>query len=370
LASPDSVQELFDFTVPLDAALEAGIDRELAHKTMPLGALGQLVPLAKQLALLEVGFQSAVSATKPDAAIIVFAADHGLALEPISAYPRSVTWQMVENFLAGGAAINVFARSHAIELLVVDAGVDHDFGERAGLINRKIASGTANCLHTAAMSPAQVHQALHQGANCVDLLLEREPVKWIGFGEMGIGNTSIASLMLAALLHRPIDTLVGRGTGVNDEQLAVKQAILKAVMARHAASFESQASFPPRECALHIASLIGGFEIVMMSGAMLRAAQKRKAVVVDGFISTCAAVLACELNPQARVAMVFGHRSAEQGHRLALEHLIATPLLDLGLRLGEGTGAALAIPLLRSAQAMLRDMASFESAAVSGALPS
>ncbi len=362
------MQELFDFKLPFDAALEARIDHELAHKTMPLGALGQLMPLARQLALLHAGDYSARPSTQADAAIIVFAADHGLALEPISAYPRSVTWQMVENFLAGGAAINVFARSHAIELLVVDAGVDHDFGERAGLISRKIAFGTANCLHTPAMPPSQVHQALHEGARCVDLLLERTAVQWIGFGEMGIGNTSIASLMLATLLHQPIDTLVGRGTGVNDQQLEVKQAILQAVIAKHAASFEIQASSPARERALHVASLIGGFEIVMMSGAMLRAAQMRKAVVVDGFISTCAAVLACELNPQARVAMVFAHRSAEQGHRIALGHLMATPLLDLGLRLGEGTGAALAIPLLRSAQAMLRDMASFESAAVSGAL--
>jgi nicotinate-nucleotide--dimethylbenzimidazole phosphoribosyltransferase len=362
------VQELFDFKVPLDCALEARIDHDLARKTMPPGALGQLIPLARQLALLRAGDYSARPATQPDAAIIVFAADHGLALEPISAYPRSVTWQMVENFLAGGAAINVFARTHAIELLIVDAGVDHDFGERAGLINRKIARGTANCLHNASMSPAQVLQAIHEGAQCVDLLPECEALQWIGFGEMGIGNTSIASLTLAALLRQPIDTLVGRGTGVNDEQFAVKQAILREVMARHAASFESQAISPARERALHIASLIGGFEIMMMSGAMLRAAQRRKAVVVDGFISTCAAVLACELNPQARVAMVFAHRSAEQGHRIALEHLTAAPLLDLGLRLGEGTGAALAIPLLRSAQAMLRDMASFESAAVSDAL--
>jgi nicotinate-nucleotide--dimethylbenzimidazole phosphoribosyltransferase len=283
--------------------------------------------------------------------MMVFAGDHGLAARGVSAYPSDVTWQMVENFLAGGAAVSVLARQHGLALTVVDAGVRHDFAPRPGLALAKIAPGTADAMSGPAMSVDQCAAALAKGR----ALVQERPGNAVLLGEMGIGNTSSAALLLSRLAGQPIEACVGRGTGLDDAQLLRKTEVLAQVLARHA---EVQAP-------LDVLAAFGGFEIAMMVGAVLQAAQERRVIVVDGFISSSAVLVAARLQPAVLERCVFSHRSNESGHRLMLEALQATPLLDLGLRLGEGSGAALAWPLLESACRILREMASFASAGVS-----
>ena len=329
--------------------LSQQIDAAIAVKTMPAGALGQLITLAKQIALL----QQTLKPVAQTAQMIVFAADHGIAKDGVSAFPQEVTWQMVENFLAGGAAINVFAKTVQCPLVVVDAGVAHVFGPRQGLIDAKIAMGTQSSLHGPAMTIEQAQAAMDQGA----AIANQFDAHILAFGEMGIGNTSAAALITAAICEQSISLSTGRGTGVDDAGLAKKIAILEQVHARH----------KHRTAPLEILANVGGFEIAMMVGAMIAGAGSKKIILVDGFIATSAALIAQAVAPSSRAAMVFAHQSAESGHASALAFLQATPLLQLGLRLGEGTGAALAIPLVRAAAAFLSDMASFDSAAVSGA---
>ena len=331
-----------------DAALQTRLQHRIDHKTKPLGALGQLEVLALQLGLI----QRSETITFQSPQMLVFAADHGIAGEGVSAYPQAVTVQMVGNMLAGGAAINVFARQHGFALKVVDAGVVADLADHPQLLHRKIAAGTANLCEGPAMSLTQAAQALQAGM----AVLQGLPGNVVAFGEMGIANTSAAALLLARLAGLPISQVVGRGTGLDDTQLAHKQSVLQRALARHAAVSD----------ALPVLAALGGFEIAMMSGAMLQAAGERRVVLVDGFIAGAAALVAHALAPQVLDYLVFCHRSAERGHRLLLAHLKATPLLDLDMRLGEGTGALLAWPLLQSAALFLAEMASFDSAGVSG----
>jgi nicotinate-nucleotide--dimethylbenzimidazole phosphoribosyltransferase len=258
---------------------------------------------------------------------------------------------MVENFLAGGAAVSVLARQHGLALTVVDAGVAHDFAPRAGLIDRKVARGTADALAGPAMSEAQCQQALAAGMAVVHEL----PGNAVLLGEMGIGNSSSAALLLARLSGQPIDACVGRGTGLDDAGLARKRAVLAQVLERHAGATQP----------LQALSAFGGFEIAMLAGAALQAAAERRVVVVDGFIASAAVLVATRLVPALAGYCVLAHRSAEPGHALMVRELGGEPLLDLGLRLGEGSGAALAWPLLESAVRVLAEMASFESAGVS-----
>jgi nicotinate-nucleotide--dimethylbenzimidazole phosphoribosyltransferase len=333
--------------VPLSAQIQARID----GKTKPLGALGRLESLALQLGLI----RRSVSPALTDPQLVVFAADHGLAARGVSAYPSDVTWQMVENFLAGGAAVSVLARQHGLALTVVDAGVRHDFSppgvERAGLLQRKVAPGTADCSAGAAMTAEQRDQALQAGADVVRGL----PGNVLLLGEMGIGNTSSAALLMSRLCGEPIATCSGRGTGLDDAGLARKRAVLQEVLSLHANATEP----------LDVLAALGGFEIAMMAGAALQAASERRVVVVDGFICGAAVLVASKLSPAVLDYCVFAHRSDEAGHALMLRRLQVRPLLELGMRLGEGSGAALAWPLLVSATVFLRDMASFESAGVS-----
>ncbi|MES2687735.1 MAG: nicotinate-nucleotide--dimethylbenzimidazole phosphoribosyltransferase [Pseudomonadota bacterium] len=331
-----------------DAALAARLQQRINHKTKPLGALGRLETLALQLGLIQ--RSEAIRFDAPQ--MVVFAADHGIASEGVSAFPQAVTLQMVGNMLAGGAAINVFARQHGFALQVVDAGVAAELTAHPQLLQRKIAAGTANLCGGPAMSMAQAVQALHTGMAVVKDL----PGNVVAFGEMGIANTSPAALLLARLAGLPISDVVGRGTGLDDAQLAHKQAVLTRALAHHADAHEP----------LAVLAALGGFEIAMMSGAMLQAASERRVVLVDGFIAGAAALVACALLPAVKDYLVFCHRSAERGHHLLLAHLQATPLLDLDMRLGEGTGALLAWPLLQSAALFLAEMASFDSAGVSG----
>lgn len=331
-----------------DAALQTRLLHKIAHKTKPLGALGRLEALALQLGLI----QRSEHITLQSPQMVVFAADHGIAREGVSAYPQAVTVQMVGNMLAGGAAIDVFARQHGFALQVVDAGVAADLADHPQLLHRKIAAGTHNLCEGPAMSPAQAEQALQAGMAVVQGL----PGNVVAFGEMGIANSSAAALLLARLAGLPLADVVGRGTGLDDAQLAHKQSVLARAWARHA----------DVSAALPVLAALGGFEIAMMSGAMLQAASERRVVLVDGFIAGAAALVAHALAPQVLDYLVFCHRSAERGHQQLLAHLQATPLLDLDLRLGEGTGALLAWPLLQSAALFLAEMASFDSAGVSG----
>ncbi|MBI4985069.1 MAG: nicotinate-nucleotide--dimethylbenzimidazole phosphoribosyltransferase [Rhodocyclales bacterium] len=336
---------------PVDRSLEAALRHKIDAKTKPLGALGRLEDLALQVGLVQQSLTPALA--QPH--IVVFAGDHGAAKAGISAYPQDVTWQMVENFLAGGAAINVFARANGIGLTVVDAGVAHDFGARPNLVDAKIAPGTANYLEGAAMTGQQRDAAMARGAVLVRELAA-QGCQAVGFGEMGIGNTAAAALITHCLTGAALADCVGRGTGLDDAGLARKRELLGQALARYDGAHGD---------ALAVLARFGGFEIAMMAGAMLAAAQLRLVVLVDGFICGAAALVAARLAPAFLDYAVFCHASAEAGHKAQLAALEAHPLVDLGLRLGEGTGAALAWPLLRAACAFLDEMASFESAGVS-----
>ncbi|WP_096670692.1 nicotinate-nucleotide--dimethylbenzimidazole phosphoribosyltransferase [Polaromonas sp. AET17H-212] len=331
-----------------DATLSARLQHKIDQKTKPLGALGQLETLALQLGLIQ--RSEAITFASPQ--MVVFAADHGIASEGVSAFPQAVTVQMVGNMLAGGAAINVFARQHGFALQVVDAGVAAALADHPQLQQRKIAPATQNICEGPAMSQAQAHAALQAGMDVMRGL----PGNVVAFGEMGIANTSPAALLLARLAGLPVSDVVGRGTGLDDAQLAHKQAVLQRALARHADVHEP----------LAVLAALGGFEIAMMAGAMLQAASERRVVLVDGFIAGAAALVARALVPQVQDYLVFCHRSAERGHHLLLAHLKAVPLLNLDMRLGEGTGALLAWPLLQSAALFMAEMASFDSAGVSG----
>ncbi len=341
---PFSMPVIDDIAQPV---LAARLQHLLDNKTKPVGSLGQIERLAQRIGLI-LGSEAPVLT---DPQLVVFAGDHGLAARGVSAYPSDVTWQMVENFLAGGAAVSVLARQHGIGLTVVDCGVRHDFAPRAGLRVCKLAPGTADALEGPAMTPAQCEAALANGA----ALVKELPGNALLLGEMGIGNTSAASLLMSRLTGLDITDCTGAGTGLDAQAVQRKIGILRQVLARH----------PDARAPLEALAALGGFEIATMTGAVLQAAAERRVIVVDGFIATSAVLVASHLQPAVLQRCVFAHRSGERGHALMLAHLRAEPLLDLGLRLGEGSGAALAWPLLMSACALLREMASFESAGVS-----
>lgn len=340
--------------LPPDPALKPLLQQKIDRKTKPLGALGQLESLALQAGLV----QQSQNPVLRHPHLLVFAGDHGAAKAGVSAYPQEVTWQMVENFLAGGAAINVFCRANGLTLSVVDAGVAHDFAPRPGLVEAKVAPGTANFIETAAMSVAQRDTALERGA-AMARALAAKGCNVLGFGEMGIGNTAAASLLAHALTGVSLGDCVGRGTGLDDAGLGRKRQLLIQAAAR--AGLPAGSADP-----LTALAEFGGFEIAMMAGAMLAGAEAGMLLLIDGFIVSAAALVAARLHPALVDYCVFCHRSAEPGHQAVLDALGAQPLLDLGLRLGEGTGAALAYPLLQAAVAFLNEMASFESAGVTG----
>lgn len=318
------------------------------NKTKPPGSLGRIEDLALQLGLLTDSAEPRFEKCR----LTIFAADHGIAASGVSAYPQEVTRQMVMNFLDGGAAANVFARLQGVDVQVVDAGVAGQPIEHPKLIDRRIGAGTANSTAGPAMTAAQLEQALNAGRE----LGEADEVDAVCIGEMGIGNTSAATLIAHKLLGLPIATLAGRGTGLDDAGFRRKQDLLAAAASRVDGTLSAE----------RVLAEWGGFEIAMMTGAMLGAASRGILVIVDGFIATAAAAAALSLDPSARGAMVFAHRSAERGHDAVLNALAVRPLLELDMRLGEGTGALLAWPLIRSAAAMLAEMASFDDAGISG----
>ncbi|WNC88995.1 nicotinate-nucleotide--dimethylbenzimidazole phosphoribosyltransferase [Paraburkholderia sp. FT54] len=334
---------------PLDQTLCDELQHIIDTKTKPPGSLGRLETLARQMGLIQRTPHPTV--TRP--AMIVFAGDHGVAEEGVSPYPQAVTAQMVANFLAGGAAINALSRVSGIELEVVNAGIATPLPSTAGLVDIPVAAGTRNFAREPAMTRDQALAAMHAGAARVRHHAALG-TNVIGFGEMGIANTSAAACLMSRLCGVPIDECVGRGTGLDNAGLARKRNVLASALAHHPVSTDP----------LDALATFGGFEIAMMAGAYLAAAEARMTILVDGFIATSALLIADAFAPSMREYCVFAHASNEAGHRRMLDHFGALPLLSLDMRLGEGTGAALAVPLLRAASAFINEMASFESAGV------
>ena len=340
----------FSAVPPVDEAIRAAAYRRLDVLTKPRGALGRLEPLAAQLCAI----QGTLDVRIVQPVGIVFAADHGVADRGVSAYPREVTAQMVANFLHGGAAISVLARLQGIELWIVDAGVDGDCSAHPRLIEAKIRRGTRNFIDEPAMTREECAAALQWGREVVERVMPGGSNALV-LGEMGIGNTAASALLMHGLTGRELTDCVGRGTGLDDAGLQRKRQLLAQALERRAA---------PRDT-LDLLAEFGGYEIAMLAGAVLAGAARRAVILVDGFTATVAAALAATWDPAVLEYCVFGHCSAEHAHRALLEHLRVQPLLDLGMRLGEGSGAALALSIVRAAVALFTQMATFEGAGVS-----
>ncbi len=321
---------------------------KINNKTKPIGALGKLENIALQVALI----QETLSPKITSPTLIVFAADHGIVAENVSPYPQDVTWQMVINFVNGGAAINIFTQQNGWQIEVVDAGVNHNFDENLPIKNLKVAYGTRNFLHYNAMDLAQLNQALQGGIEVVNQAF-LNGCNTIAFGEMGIGNTSSAAVIMSKITGLPIALCTGKGTGLNDAGLQHKIDVLtKACNAHYTPTAQS------------ILQTYGGFEIAMVTAAILQAAQNKMLILIDGFIITSALLVAHKIYPQVLDYCVFAHQSNENGHKATLDYLGVKPLLNLDMRLGEGTGAALALPIVQAAVNFLNNMASFEAAGV------
>lgn len=334
-------------TVPPVDAVTA--QRVLDQKTKPVGSLGRLEDLAVQLCVL----QNTLKPRVDPARVLIFAADHGVSVEGVSLYPAAVTAQMMHNFASGGAAICVLARQIGASLELIDVGVDADLSALTGIVHAKVRRGSGNILKQDAMNERELLDSLNVGREAV-IRAANDDVKTLILGEMGIANTTAAAALLCALLDLPASQIVGAGTGVSGRQLAHKVSVVEQSLAR-AGKLDAQGAL----------RRLGGLEIAALTGAMLEAHARRMAVIVDGFIVTAAAAAAVAMSCNDLLnSLFFAHQSAEIGHQHALKALNARPLLDLGLRLGEASGAALAFPLLRAAAAIVSEMASFESAGV------
>lgn len=334
---------------PLDTRLKNELNDKINNKTKPLGALGMLEDIALQIGQI----QNTLTPEITSPSIVVFAGDHGIAKKgEVNPFPQEVTAQMVLNFANKGAAINVMCKTNDLDLYVVDAGVNYDFGSNNAIIDAKIAYGTRNYEEQAAMTNEQCAQAINKGAEIIKDI-HAKGCNTIGFGEMGIGNTSSAALLMSVFLDMPIEDCVGAGTGLNTDGVSKKATILKAVLEKHQA-----------ESSLEILRTFGGFEIAMMCGAMLQATALKMIILIDGFIVTSALLAAKAIDGNVLDYCLFSHNSGEQGHQKILNHLKVKPILNMGLRLGEGTGAALSLPILKSAVNFLNEMASFSEANV------
>lgn len=339
----------------LDLAFNDAIWHRINQKTKPLGALGQLEQVAHQLALIQSQGKSKavehISIKQPT--VLVFAGDHGIADEGISIAPSAVTQQMVLNFLAGGAAINCFCRANDVAMKVIDTGILLPVeSQHPDFIVQRLGGRTENFAQQSAMSPEQVEQGLDYGQSLVESIIDAGS-NLVMFGEMGIANTSSAAALLASLSDLPVAECVGKGTGISDEQFEKKRQLVAKGVERSNGKNAKQAL-----------AEVGGYEIVQMAGAFIGAYRKKTPVLVDGFIVTVAAYVATLIEPECRDYMIFAHCSDESGHKKVLQLLEATPLLNLSLRLGEGTGAVLAVPLLKAAAEFYNNMASFEEAGV------
>lgn len=333
-----------------DESILNEIKSKIENKTKPPGSLGRLEEVAAKVAQIQRTLNPRI--VKPS--LVVFAGDHGITREGVSPYPQEVTYQMVMNFVRGGAAINSFCQVNGMKLYVVDAGVNFDFSNAEEIIMAKIGYGTRNFLKEEAMTEEECNTAINYGAGIIDRLFENG-CNCVGLGEMGIGNTSSASLIMSKIMKIPIDNCVGRGTGANDEHMAKKKQILKKAAAFH----------PDTDDALKLLRTYGGYEIAMLVGAMLQAAENRMVLIIDGFIVTSALLIAKALYKDVLNYSIFSHQSAEKPHEIALNFIGAKPLLNLGMRLGEGTGAALAYPIIATSVQFFNEMASFDEAGVS-----
>ena len=347
---------------PISTALDAALQEKIDNKTKPLGALGQLESLAKQLGQIQQSLEPEIQ--KPH--MIVFAADHGVVAQNVSPFPQEVTYQMVLNFLAGGAAVNVFCAQHKVPLRIVDVGVKSIFDDHTLLSKRKVANGTKDFTQKSAMTEYEFKAALQVGFDEVDRV-NTTGSNLVMFGEMGIGNTTTASCLMACLTGLSPESCVGPGTGADEEGIARKAKVIEQTQARIKEDYPRELyrkSISELDVQL-IAQECGGFEIVAMTGAMIRAAERKVAFVVDGFICSVAFLLASKLDENVKGFAIFGHESQETAHAALLRYLEVTPLLSMSLRLGEGSGAILALPIIESATLFLKNMASFESAKVS-----
>jgi len=345
------LQHLLSRIQPVDRSLAVAAQAHLDDLTKPQGSLGRLEEIALHYMLATGSLKPMLSKKK----ICCFAADHGVAVEGVSAFPAEVTPQMVYNMLGGGAAINVLTRHAGVDLAVVDMGVNHHFPDMPGLVKRKVRLGSGNIATGAAMSEADALQALFAGA---ELAVEAAAAGYhlLGTGEMGIANTTPATALYSVLLDVPVERITGRGTGIDDERLQHKIAVIKRAIAVNAERCSS---------AFGTLAALGGYEIAAITGFILGAASCRIPVVVDGFISSAGAVAALKIAPAVEGYLFFSHLSNEQGHRAVMQQLGARPILDLDLRLGEGTGAALAMQLIEAAIKLYNEMATFSSASVS-----
>lgn len=341
--------QLFAIQAP-SQAIKQSIQNKINLKTKPPGALGKLEFIAEQIGTI----QQTLTPVLNQPTVVVFAGDHGLALEGVSPYPQEVTYQMVLNFLNGGAAINVFTRQNGLQIKVVDAGVNHDFCDVPNLLNLKVNKGTKSCLKQAAITAQELEECIAKGASLVNDLHQQD-CNIIAFGEMGIGNTSSASLLMNYFTGIDLADCTGRGTGHDDAGLDKKLNILKSTAEHHGKISDWAKTM----------EAFSGFEIAMMCGAMLQAAENKMIILLDGFIASTAYLAAYKLHPEVAHYTIACHQSDEKGHRLLLEYLNLTPLLNLSMRLGEGTGAAVAYPLVQAAVNFLNEMASFESAGIS-----
>jgi nicotinate-nucleotide--dimethylbenzimidazole phosphoribosyltransferase len=336
---------------PIDTDLLIQAQAKLDNKTKPLGSLGRLEEFARRFAAI-------TGTLEPDTekkVIFTFAADHGVVEEGVSAFPKEVTPQMVLNFLRGGAGINVLARHGGVDVRVVDMGVDYDFGTIPDLIDRKIARGTRNFARGPAMLREQALAALEVGIALANGC-KKEGVAMAGTGEMGIGNTTAASAIIAAVSGMPVEKVTSRGTGINDAALTNKIRVIKQGL---------EVNRPDPADPLDVLTKVGGLEIAGIAGLIIGCAANRIPVVVDGFISTAGALIAAGMHPSIREYLFAAHESVEIGHRFMLDHLGVDPILDLKLRLGEGTGAALAMGLIEAGVKILKEMATFGEAGVS-----
>lgn len=326
------------------------LQHKIDQKTKPTGSLGVLEKIALQIGTVFQTMEPKIN--KPH--IVIFAADHGIAQHGVSAYPQDVTRQMLTNFLEGGAAINVFCKQNNISLLVVDAGVNYDFPSNTALVSAKIDKGTHSFLTGPAMSKKQMELCFTKGSQIIENLV-KQGSNCVGFGEMGIGNTATASVLMSLLCNFSIEDCVGRGTGVDDEKLQFKIDILRKAIANYDGEKDLESYL----------TYFGGFEILQMAGGMLEAYHQNMIFLVDGFICSVAFLVAYKKNPDILKNAIFSHQSAEKAHKKLLEYLNVSAVLQLDLRLGEGTGCALVFPIIESAVAFLNDMASFESAGIS-----
>lgn len=344
-------EEILKISLPkTDEILRENLQRKMDNKTKPLHSLGKLEDAAVRIGTI---FGTENPEIK-NPALLIFAADHGIAEEGISAYPQEVTYQMVMNFLQGGAAVNILCRENGIHLILTDSGVKFQFSEHSLLNSRKIREGTRNFLKEPAMTLEEFYLSVSVGRELVKTQIESGCNTFL-FGEMGIGNTSSASLLTSIYLKMEITECTGRGTGLDDLQLIHKIKILE----------ECRSRFKGNDAVQAFAEF-GGYETAMIAGGMLEAASQGKLIIVDGFIVTSALLFVRELYPEIMNFCIFSHVSDEYAHKSVLGRIGAVPLLDLSMRLGEGSGAAVSLPLLKSALAILRDMASFESAGISG----